>query len=151
MSEAQTITTNWVMPPPGVVEVGGKFYNSEHSQLFKNFDGLCVDVNTNGATLHERITQPIMRPAYDSLQSSGNFLGSSGASPAMVKVGEKVLSERNIYVLNLPNASQISIGSRQTGRAMQVGITNVDGQSVALIDCGKRYLVPILKTNVSPQ
>ncbi|HEY2082319.1 MAG TPA: hypothetical protein VGI88_06000 [Verrucomicrobiae bacterium] len=52
-----------------------------------------------------------------------------------------------IFVLNFPKESQPTTGSRQWGRAMKIGTTNIGNETAELLDFGKRHLIPIVKTN----
>lgn len=146
---AQTVTTNWVMTAPNVREVGGKFYNVDHSVLFTNFSGECQSVESNGIIVHEYRTQGIYRTVGDSLTSSGNFLGASVGGAIQVKIGERVIVDKDIFIVNFPTNLQATTGSDQRGRAMRIGVTNINGSTIELLDFGMRHTYPVVKTNLN--
>jgi hypothetical protein len=143
-NSAPVFATNFVAAVPWFREVNGKLYNTEQSVLFKNLEGKCLKVGTNGLLIG--LQEPIWG-RMDSLPSWQDGDEYMGMNPSQqVRVGDrdtgKVIVLKNYFQTENPAVTQ-----ELSFKAMQTGTINYNGDILELWDCGMPHVVMVVTTN----
>jgi hypothetical protein len=141
------VRTNIVTAPIFIREVDGKFYDTRHSQLWRNISGMIVEKNAEGATIQTYTTtkQPeryYVPSTLNENQENGAYAGpgSSGGHWSERVTSETTLPDKKIQVKNY----RIGIvGEKVNVLAMMVS----GSESMEVWDCGQPHHVSVISTN----
>ena len=147
----RVFSTNYVAAASNLREVDGQLYNVLLSQKwesmrckYQNQTGeLAVFRKIDRVKIGER---PVPKPTEtDNLNSSGLFQSAAATLPSM-PVDRGIYADQDgeyILIKNLPPAHLVT-GDELQPRLFRIGETNYAGSIVAIYDCGKPHLVPVV-------
>lgn len=146
---APVIRTNFITAAKSFREVNGKLYNSERSILWTNFQGECLKVSASGLA----ISTFTMEPVYQ-MGTTTRFVPGVPGAPGRHEVdskkfivGENKVPGRKIVLRNYPAELFPAVGQSITFRAMLVGTSDFNGDTLELWDYGTPHVVMVMTTN----
>jgi len=144
------LVTNRIEAAPTFREVGGQLYNIKRSVLWTNFQGECLEIETNAIVISTFTMEPIYQAATTTeYVPTGEF---SPDKPVLVatkiKVGENKVLGRKIILQNYPANLYAAIGEPISFRAIKIGTSNYKGEILELWDYGTPHIVTMIKTNL---
>jgi len=134
------IPANLIGAPGNLRDVGGVLYNIDHSAFWENLQGAVLNVSTNGIALSTFTTEPVYEASTRSIESH-NYLGqvtSSRIVPTTVQVGTKEVPGRKIIIRNYPAELYPAVGQKISFRAMRIGTSIYNGDTLELWDSGTK-------------
>jgi hypothetical protein len=149
VTNAQTVTS-YVLRSANFRVVNGQLYNRDKSQLWHSMAGIFVTTNDLGIVVdlfeEKRVYGP---PESTATPNAGLF--SSKAEP-LVSPGRLISVERvqkgRAIIKNYPaQGIALAIGDLASFKAMRVGVTPCDGETIAIYDCGVLDISEIVTTN----
>jgi hypothetical protein len=137
--------TNWLKSDSAFRVVDGQLFNVSKSSRFDSFRGDVVEVLTNGLVISQEVrkTRPIRRRS-DSLVSSGNFLGSSGAQ----EVSSETYWESTgkfVFIKNYPGDP--AVGQVIELKCAKIKNANWNGSIIEAYDYGLPNYCIVITTN----
>ena len=147
---APSIRTNFVTAAQSFREVDGRLYNSERSVLWTNFQGECLKVLTNGLAISTFTMETIYQAATTTEFRHRGFDATPGTPvlvATQVPVGERKVPGRKIILRNYPAELFPAVGQSITFRAMKVGTSDFDEDTIELWDYGTPHVVMVVTTN----
>jgi hypothetical protein len=144
------VKTNYLQAVNWYRDVNHQLYNTHHSVAFESIEAEVKAVYANGVLFNWTKKRTIYgkAPPSDSLASEGNFLGSAPSgivAPQRPIIGYETIFSKDIFVLHYQNGA--ASGEKLLFRAMQVGTTNLDGNTIELWDYGMPHIVQVVVTN----
>ena len=138
--------TNLIAVPEGFREVNGQLYNAESNALWTNFQGECLKVLANGVAISTFTMEPIYQATTvtERMHPDRDYLHASDAKndehlvAKTIQVGEKKVPGRKIVLRNYPAELYPAVGSILSFRAMRVGTSDYNGDTLELWDYGTK-------------
>ncbi len=143
-----SVTTNYVKAHKYFRRVDGKLYNIQRSVLWRDINGICAKVLTNGIvvrTVVEKVERYRVPPA-DSGTSISNIL--AGGRPKEAAIQTRLWQEEGptIFLVNYDGPPP-AFGNAIRVKAIKVGTEIVAAEVIEKWDCGTPNLVAVIVTN----
>jgi len=143
-----SVTTNYVKAHRFYRRVDGKLYNIQKSVLWRDINGICAKIMTNGIvvrTVVEKAERYRVPPA-DSGTSISNIL--AGGRPKEAVVQTRLWQEEGptIFLVN-HDGPEPEFGKAIRVKAMKVGTEIVAAEVIEKWDCGTPNMVAVIVTN----
>jgi hypothetical protein len=153
---ADEVVTNYYAAHPDWREVDGRLYNRAKSIVWTNLVGRLAGRNGQLViveTVEEhRVYGPPVRERGDALAEIGALseaaMHASPISPTPRLISREEVAGPMVVVKNPPPEwVKCANGDRLNFKALRVGVTNVNGQTLAIYDFGKPHIVQVVRTN----
>lgn len=135
-------TTNYVAAPSNFREVDGQLYDITRSIKWEPIR--CKYKNQSGEFAVFRKVERVKTGEYEAHERANTGLGYYGEHISTIKRG--IWEDREgeyILIKNFPTANLVT-GQQLALRLLRVGQTNFYGSIVAIYDCSKPHLVPVV-------
>jgi hypothetical protein len=143
-----SVTTNYVKAHRFYRRVDGKLYNIQKSVLWRDINGICAKIMTNGIvvrTVVEKAERYRVPPA-DSGTSISNIL--AGGRPKEAAVQTRLWQEEGptVFLVNYDGPEPV-FGKPIRVKAIKTGTEIVAAEVIEKWDCGTPNMVPVIVTN----
>jgi hypothetical protein len=142
--KVQVLSTNYLSAVDWYRDVNGQLYNTQQSALWKNLEGKCLSISTNGIVIS------ILEPIYGRMDQLPSWTEGSqymGLNPSQqVRLGERETG-KVIFLTNYPTALMPAVTKNISFRAIQTGTISQNGEVLELWDYGTQHKVPVVVTN----
>lgn len=124
--------------PDSLRIVNGQLYNINQSALWTTLQGDILNVSTKGVILSLYRMEPIYEAATTSREVDNYMGGIAGYRQVatQVYVGDKKVPYRKIILRNYPANLQPAVSQEISFRAMQIGTSDYNGETLELWDYG---------------
>ncbi|HUZ06562.1 MAG TPA: hypothetical protein VMV89_03655 [Candidatus Paceibacterota bacterium] len=146
---APVIRTNLVTAAENFREVNGKLYNSGRSVLWKNYQGECLKVLTNGILVQTFTIEPVFEATTTSRPIENYMGGITGYRqvPTTVQTGTKEVPSLKFFLRNYPANKNPADGETISFRALRTGTIDYNGETLELWDYGTPHVAMVVTTN----
>jgi hypothetical protein len=143
---APVILTNLIRAPDSLRDVNGRLYDINESVLWKTMDGDFLKISTKRIVLSTFTMEPIyqattvterMHPDRDYLHAS-DARNDERLVAKKVQVGDKKVPGKKIILLNYPANLYPADGQTVSFRAMRIGTSDYNGDTLELWDYGTK-------------
>ena len=134
----------WIAAPDNLRDVKGQLYDINQNVLWKTMDGDLLKVSTNRIVLSTFTIEPIYQVATitERMHPGRDYLHASDAKndehlvAKKVQVGDKKVPDKKIILLNYPANLYPADGQTISFRAMMIGTSDYNGDTLELWDYG---------------
>jgi head-tail adaptor len=140
---AVVVTTNHVTSVDWFRDVKGQLYNTKISSLWCQFNGECINVDSNGIIVS--ISGNVFRNTGESLDKS--FNGQKFAGQGQLVKLEANRDGQIIFLQNYPTNLLPAVTGKISFQAMRMGTISYNGQTLELWDYGTPHKAAVVSTN----